>query len=406
MQGCMFEMMSAERRVANARAQTLELGLAQFAKAMNNKLHNMNSTIQEAVESRLRITDDKLSAASVAIDEIDVKFHECFEEDSGSGVEENDDSDEAADDLMSTIDDLDRRAYEHTKNLDDLQVFVRRAAKGMHSFQPTTEDSYPKVIERLEVRCTEAVRQCASVAEAIASRLKEHEGTQEATRPTSDRAGPAHSSDIALQSLLPVMSETLSSTHEVPPCPLGCARRTTVSAQTSISAPSAACVQVLTVPTRIPDRRLRPPDAHGDDEGRDQRRVAQAEDQYPPGLETAKPHGKRRGRWRQDPAAPGRSRDERTREEANAAASQDLEVQKEALRAMKIKATEESIGPSSKGQVKQKPPPPRASMRTKSTSSSSSSGTSGISRTSSRSARRRRRAPPQRRSLSPPPAIF
>lgn len=87
--------------------------------------------------------------------------------------------------------------------------------------------------------------------------------------------------------------------------------------------------------------------------------------------------------------------------EATAAASQ-----REALRAMQIKATEGSVGPSSKDQVMHKPPPRRASRRGRSTSYSSSSGTSGTSKNSSRSACRRRRAPKQRRSVSPPPGII
>lgn len=176
------------------------------------------------------------------------------------------------------------------------------------------------------------------------------------------------------------------------------------SAQTAMSVPAAAHVQVLTVQVRRPHDRSLVERSHGP-ENRGSRGVEQAGDQDPVGLRMAERHGGRSGRWREQPEARCLSRGiEHAREEGNRAseaAALDLQKPMAAMSAMSLKAVDESVA-SSKGQVMRYPPVRRKSRRTRCSSSSSSSGTSAASGSSSSPVRRRRRSP---RRPSPPPGV-
>lgn len=91
----------------------------------------------------MRNFDAKL--VSERVDEFNTKFRDCVEEYLG-GVEEADGSvDDEFADLVRTIDDIDRRVYEHAKTHDELSNFVRIEVGAMQNFQVYIEESYPKV---------------------------------------------------------------------------------------------------------------------------------------------------------------------------------------------------------------------------------------------------------------------
>lgn len=69
--------------------------------------------------------------------------------------------------MTKTVDDIDRRLYEHAERHDKFSKKVRGATDAMHLSQECMEETYPKVITRLEHRCETAVRHCEEIAKEV-----------------------------------------------------------------------------------------------------------------------------------------------------------------------------------------------------------------------------------------------